>query len=356
MNHSQTKIFLALVFLISASTALADGMLLTAPYYYIDENSQQAIIQYDADAQTETISILPGFQGDATEFAWILPMPNLPAVAEEDPFLFRQMLNFTRPQTRYRDGDWDGCNSSYDDYAQPLENGVDIISNQMVGYYQTMTLAADQAPALIDSLALWGFLHTENVEQATELINGYVEQDWYFVTVKVDSASFAETFPDHDYYGYYGYYSGHLEPLKFTFSSDEIIYPMRISALSAAESTQLDLYVVANHRTTFPGAYTRYANAFDEVEINNINGRSYPLVKGLFASGDFLTHLRRDFRPQDMTEDIVIVPAENNEEFWMIYYSGFPWMTLLFLGPPIIWGLYRKMKNKVQKTLNPANP
>ncbi len=340
MKHAKTNIFLTIALLVSASNALADGMMLSAPAYYIDENSQRAVIQYNQESATETISILPGFHGDATEFAWILPIPALPQVEAGDNALFRQMQDFTRPKHHYRDGDWDGCNNRgifSPDYAN--QDGVSIIDSKMVGYYQTMTLSADQAPALIDSLTQWGFLHSENIEQATELINSYVEQDWYFVTVKVDSATFAETFPQYDHYHHY---NGFLEPLTFTFSSGNIIYPMRISAMSAAESTQVDLYVVADHRMTFPGATARYANRFSEAEINQIGSHYYSAVKNLLETGDYLTHLRRDFRPQDMTEDIVIVPAENDDEYWMIYYSGFPWMTALLLGPAVLWGGYRR--------------
>ncbi len=342
MKHTTTLLFLAVAISTSASSVLADGMMVSAPEVYINETSQQAVIRYDDQTNTETISILPGFRGDAEEFAWILPMPGLPDVEEEDHELFRQMREFTRPEHHYRDGDWDGCSQYNRDYlvGVPEDGGVNIIESRLVGYYQTMTLSSDEAPALLDSLTQWGFLHENNIDQATELINSYVQQDWYFVTVKVDSASFANAFPDYNYYGYYG---GYLAPLKFTFGSDEIIYPMRISAMSASESTQVDLYVVADHRTTFPGATTRYANRFTTEEINSIGGNYYSSVKSLLEDGDFLTHLRRDFRVQDMSEDIVIVAAENDEEYWMIYYSGMPWMTILLLGPAVLWAGYRKI-------------
>jgi len=326
--------------LFNATAALADGMMLSAPYYYIEEYSQQAVIQYDDESATETISILPGFQSDVEEFAWILPVPGLPEVEEGDDVLFRQLRNFTRPKLHTRDSDWDGCQRATFSPGEALvDDGVNIIQNQLIGYYQTMTLSSDQAPALIDSLTQWGFLHDDNIDEATELLNSYVEQDWYFITVKIDSTSFAESNP---YFEHYGYYYGQLEPLKLSFASDEIIYPMRISSLSAAESTQVDLYVISDHRTTFPGATAHYANGFDESEINQINSNLYGTIRNLLEPGDYLTHLRKDFRPQDMTEDITIVQAENDDEYRMITYSGMPWMTLLFLGPPILWGVYRR--------------
>jgi len=341
MLHPQTKIVLIIAFLAGATNALADGMMVSAPEYIIYENTQQAVICYDSQSAVETISILPGFTGDADEFAWILPMPNLPEVEEGEFYLFTQLREFTRPKNTYRDVDCDGCTSSSVDYAtgdQP-GNPVEIVESQLVGYYQTMTLSSDQAPALVDSLTQWGFLHEGNLEEATGLINSYVEQDWYFVTVKVDSASFHDAFP---YYDEYYHYNGHLDPLAFTFSSENIIYPMRISALSAAESTQVDLYVIADHRTTFSGAHTRYANRFSEDEIARLSNHPYNLVRALLEPGCFLTHLRRNYHPSDMNEDITIVQADTNDEYRMVHYSGFPWMTLLLLGPAVIWGVYRR--------------
>ncbi len=342
MISNKILIFLTLSVFFGTTSAFADGMMLSAPYHYIYENSQQAVIRYDESTSTETISILPGFNGDALEFAWILPVPGLPELDQEDSELFQQLRNFTLPERHFRDSDWDGCDGRGDIYYEIPDEGVNVINSQIIGYYQTMTLSSNQAPALIDSLTQWGFLHEDNLEAATELIDSYVQQDWYFVTVKVDSVSFAEAFPQYD--DYYGYYA-QLEPLKFSFASEQIIYPMRISALSAAESTQVDLFVISDHRTTYPGAFTRYANRFSGDEINRLSGRSYGLIKGLLNDGDFLTHLRRDFRPQDMTEDIQIVPAENDHEYRMIYYSGMPWMTLFLLGPAALWGLYRKFSS-----------
>ena len=195
MNHLHTKILLAIIIATNATCALADGMMVSAPEVFIYENSQKAVIKYETETSLETISILPGFTADADEFAWILPMPNLPQIEEGQYSLFSQMIDFTRPQYNYRDVDCDGCGGRAVQADYGAVNAVEIIESQLVGYYQTMTLSSDEAPALVDSLTQWGFLHDGNIEEATGLINSYVEQGWYFVTVKVDSASFHEAYP-----------------------------------------------------------------------------------------------------------------------------------------------------------------
>ncbi len=344
MNNWKQFTFIVIILLTVADGALADGMLLSAPEYYIYENSQIAFLQYASQSRNEKLSILPGFRGDAFEFAWVLPMPATPTITEADPIFFRQLREFTRPQHHYRDGDWDGCNQTYDVANVEFDaGGVTIVESQLVGYYQTMVLEANQSPALIDSLTQWGFLHSGNIDQATDLIDSYVDQGWSFVTVKVDSASFYSTFPQYNDYGYYG---GLLAPLTFTFASDELVYPMRISALSAAESTDVDLFILGDHRMDFPGASTRYANRFDADEISSISTQYYSRIKTLLSPGDFLTFLRREYSPSQMNEDITITQASNDEEYWLVYYSKFPWMTAFLLGPAVLWGVYRRFQKR----------
>ncbi len=205
MKHLKRTFILLLVTV--ASNVFADGMMMTSAPYYIEETGQQALITYDQASSSETLSILPSFRGDTNDFAWIIPVPNQPTLEEGSEQVFRDLRSLTSPRHHFRDGDWGGCDRQYfstDDYDG---GGYEIIDSQLVGYYQTMILSADQAPALLEVLTHWGFLHSDNIDQATDLITGYVERDWYFVTVRVDSTSFVEAFP----HGYNQYY-GHLQP------------------------------------------------------------------------------------------------------------------------------------------------
>ncbi|MCP4290985.1 MAG: DUF2330 domain-containing protein [bacterium] len=322
----------------------ADGLMLTAPAYYVYETGQQAFIRYDNETQQETLSILPTFRGQMNELAWIIPTPALPEVAEEDEEVFHELYTATSPVYRRRDNDWDSCSQNDSYFAEPgNDSNVDIIDSQLIGYYQTMTLAAEDASALVDSLSTWGFLHENNIAEITPLINQYVEDDWYFVTVKVDSTTMAQVFP-------YGmeYYQGQLQPLKLSFSSDEIIFPMRISAPSAHSTTRVSLYLLSDHRMHFPGFQTLYANRFTQEEIDGLP--AHFVLNEIFQPGDFLTLLRDDLSPSEMLEDLIIVPAPNDDEFMAVHYSGLPWMTVLLMGPAIIWLAYRRFKKPISET------
>ena len=317
----------------------ADGMFIAPKDLSVYEPAQQAYIRYDAESATEQLSILPSFRGDASAFAWVVPVPSLPRVEPEEFDLFRDLDQATRIVYRSRDGDW-GCSRRYDVYdagAAPADQ-VDIIESVLVGYYQTLVVAASDASALTDSLADWGFLHEDNLDDVTAALSTYVERSWYFVAMKVDSAALADL--DLPYYG--GYYGGGLEPIRLTFTSDDLVYPMRISAVSASEATRVHIYVNADHRMTFAGADTRYANRFTAREIDGLE--YYPTLASRLQAGDFLTKLYRAYNPAQMDEDLILTRAADDVEFRIIRYSGLPWTLLTMVGPAGIWALYRRRK------------
>ena len=317
----------------------ADGMYVAPKSSFMYEPVQQAYIRYDAETATEQLSILPSFRGDASAFAWVVPVPSLPRVDPEEFDLFRDLDQATRIVYRSRDGDW-GCserNIAYDEATAPAGR-VDILESALVGYYQTLVIAASDASALTDSLADWGFLHEDNLADVTAALATYVERSWYFVAMKVDSTALADL--GLTYYG--GYYGGGLEPIRLTFTSDEMIYPMRISAVSASEATRVHIYVNADHRMTFAGAETWYANRFTSREIDGLE--YYPALAGRLQAGDFLTKLNRGYTPSEMDEDLILTRAADDVEFRIIRYSGLPWTMLVLVGPAGIWALYRRRK------------
>ncbi|MEN8007787.1 MAG: DUF2330 domain-containing protein [Candidatus Krumholzibacteriota bacterium] len=327
---------LAALVLIPPPMVYADGGFLFPQDAFMYEPVQRALIDYDSENHTEHLSIQPGFRGDARAFAWIVPVPNLPELTLADKQLFWDLDALTRPVHRSRDGDWDcwGNRGIYSpDYA---DGGFEIHSSQLVGYYQTLVLSATEAPELLEFLTTLGFLHEDNLESATTIINDYVERSWYFVAMQVDSTALAEINPG----GYYGYYSGNLDPIRLAFASDEIIYPMKISAMSAADVSTVHLYVKTDHRMTFSGASTHYANRFSAGELNELS--RFTSLRSIFQPGDFLTKLQRGYLPEQMVEDIILAQAATDDEFHLIIYGGFPWTGILLISMPVAVALKRR--------------
>ncbi len=328
MNTKRTLTTIACTLLAglpAAPAALADGCMIAPWHFEIHETEQLAFLCWDAEAGREDLHILPKFYGDTQNFAWIVPVPDLPELEASDANVFRNLATLTAPEYRHRDKGW-SCNEPQ--YASPAggvdDNGVDIIDEQLVGMYRTMTVGADDAGALTDSLTAWGFLHDGNVDEVAPALAAYVDEGWYFVTLKVDSTAFVE--PQYDWYWY-----GGMEPIRLSFDTETPVYPMRISALSAVDDTSVTLYVCADRRMYFEGAETLYANNLNAREKRAIDAR-FPSLVPLFGEGRYLTKLQRLYDPEQMTADILLEPARTNAEYHRIYYSGLPLTTGLLLG------------------------
>ena len=305
----------ALTLALTLSTAaLADGMPFPPYMYEMYETDQIAFIEHDADAGIEELHILPVFRGNTIEFAWVVPTPSVPVVAESSDDLFWQCASLSAPVYRNRDSFW-GCQENYyDAVALPgNEDGVTIYSHDLVGIYDVMILGASDAGALADSLTAWGYLHEGNVDDVLPVLEAYVDDGWSFTAMRVDEEAL----------GGEGYWYGGVRPVKFTFASDEIVYPMRISAQGSDETCDVILYVVTDHRTTFDGARTDYANRLTADELAAVR-HQYPVLGAKLVEGDFITKLSRTFTPAEMVEDLVLERASSDEEFKQVVYSGVP--------------------------------
>jgi hypothetical protein len=324
MSYLRCTPAIAILFIIAlASLAVADGCMIAPWQLEIYETAQIAYLDYDADSGLEILHILPKFHGDTQNFAWIIPVPGLPELAESDADIFRELSNLTAAEYRYRDQGF-GCEMFGNSISPGAdEAGVEIIEEELVGIYQTMILGADNADALTDSLMAWGFLHDGNIDEVSAMLASYVDEEWYFVTLKVDSTAFGEAEPD--WYDDYAMY-----PIELTFAVDAPVYPMRISAISAADDTSVTLYVKTDHRMDFDGAETRYANQLTRGEALALQA-NYPTLGQLFEEGDFLTKLVRNYTPEQMDADLYPEPADSNTEYRRIYYSGFPLSAALLL-------------------------
>lgn len=317
-TESTTSRRLPLLALLAAlalsGSALADGMPFPPYMYEMYETDQIAYIDHDADTDTEELHILPVFRGDATDFAWVVPTPSVPVVAESNDQIFWQCAQLSAPVYRNRDSFW-GCQDNYyDTIALPgNEDGVTIYSHDLVGIYDVLVLGASDAAALADSLTAWGYLHEDNVDAVLPVLEAYVTDGWSFTAMRISEEAF----------GGQEYWYGGVDPVKFTFASEEIVYPMRISAQGSAETCDVILYVVADHRMTFDDARTDYANRLTADELAAVR-HQYSILGSMLDEGDFITKLSRTFTPAEMNEDLVLERASSDEEFKQVHYSGVP--------------------------------
>jgi len=302
---------IAVLFLLSTTAApvLADGCFFPDSVYRdLYESAQKAVILYGDS--TEHLILSVSFEGDAEDFAWVIPLPDKPEIAVTDAELFWELSDFTA--TEIPSWNWLtfwGCGG----LAPPDQEGVDVIEEQVVGPYATAILSATNATALVDWLNANGYIFPEDGE---EIVSEYIKKEWYFVATKINAVE-QDTG--------YALAEGAIEPIVLSFASDEIVYPLRITSLSAT-SPEVLLYVFADHVMVpeqyplYIGYGNWYENSFtlefaDKVSVEDLSDYEIlPVLVSLCLSGDefYLAKLRGTVTADQMVDIQLLSYAEGD--------------------------------------------
>jgi hypothetical protein len=270
------------------SISLADGCLFTQLYRDIYEPNQLAMIVFDD--MVEKIIFQIDYAGDAEDFAWVIPVPAYPKLFSVEDEIFYELYQLTKitPPSNF------GCGWGGGIPVPGLEDGgVHIWEENQVGIYQTVTLSATDSNSLIGWLNDNGYAFPSNGQ---EILDYYVQKNWFFVAMKIQAKEIVNNSE---------YYSGAIQPIGIMFFSDEIVYPLKISSLSAPSGgTEVLVYTFSDERVTFPGAIEEY-NAI--ITPNQLKG--YSILSGLIDENFILTKLRKTFISEEMGDDLVLVPV-----------------------------------------------
>jgi len=220
MNKLVVGMLVIALLLIPSTPAFADGGFFASMGKDIYQPSQKALIFY-ADGREDLI-LSVRYEGNASDFAWVVPVPAQPAVDVAGPELFWELAELTRlflpPESA---GLSPGAASSLD---------VTVLEEKAAGPYDVAILAAEDPAALVDWLNSNGYSFPETGE---EILNEYISRQWYFVASKIRIEEEAT-----------GLAEGTIEPLVLSFRSDSIVYPLRITSLSS-DFCEVLLYVFA---------------------------------------------------------------------------------------------------------------
>lgn len=296
---------------------------------------------------TEHLILSVSWQGDAEDFAWVVPVPNIPEITVTNPQLFWELSAFTAIKTP---GNGGGV-SCYGGAGGPPGGGVDVIEEEVVGPYATAIISATNATALTDWLNANGYTFPEDGE---EIISEYIEKEWYFVATRINAV-------DND--TGYALAAGAIEPMVLSFASDQIVYPLRISSLSATSATSPEvlLYVLTDH-VMVPEQYPLYIgygnwteNAFtleygDNVSIKELFEYNYDILLELLftyfpihsISDEFYVTKLRGSISADQMVDIDLVAYEDEDSLGSLTETGAKGSDIVSLtmivGP--VLGLY----------------
>lgn len=207
-------------------------------FFHISEGTVEAHVQIT-------------YEGPAEEFAWIVPVPEVPELGIGTDVLFQQLAQQLTPVFQL-DYDIDGdCKTDNKDYADsgaiPTDpssgtasssadaGGVTVVETAQIGPYDTVILLADDTTALLDWLNDNGY----DLPLALDpLLDPYVAGGQAFVALKLSKNRDA----------------GDLAPLVMTYSGDAASIPIQLTSVAATPDMRLRVNILGDHRAV-PESY-----------------------------------------------------------------------------------------------------
>jgi hypothetical protein len=230
-------ILVATASLIGGGLVQADG-LVRPPIAYkgsLQERSQEAIIVFregeKGKSAVEDLIIKIRVEGDASNFAWIVPLPNPPKTTKEDPKLFEELHNYVQQRMQPKPSKGRKSEGKSPLAQATPKDAVRVISRKIVGAFDVAVVRENARGVLNSWLEKEGF---QPIEGGEKLIEEYRRKGYVFACTKVSNVTLEK-----------GATLADLHPLRFTFETggrDGIYFPMRITGLQS-KSFDINLYV-----------------------------------------------------------------------------------------------------------------
>ncbi|TCC08197.1 DUF2330 domain-containing protein [Kribbella soli] len=278
---------------------------------------ENALVQHAGG--TEQITLSMSVHGASKKAAWIMPVPAAAKVdLADDNYLFYRLDQLTKPKRVVKKTYWPfrdlGLGRGRGDSAgAPAPGtGVSVKEQMTLGPFAVTRLGGTSGTAVTDWLRTNGYVVPSTLAAN---LTPYLTEKWEIVAVKLAPRKDGESL------------SGATPPLRLTFASDRIVYPMRLS--KGATTTQtVTVYVAAEHRV-------------DATKVPDADVTPELLFAGrvdtdmLPKPTDFLTAYTATYRePGKITDDFTFTQAANDDEYQRVTYvtknEGF-WSTVAVL-------------------------
>jgi len=264
------------------------------------------------DGSTETIDMVLVLEGQASDAAWIMPVPPGTVASLGDRAVFGKLVTATAPRVEKQYTFWPsfgfGGNSSGAGAQRP--GGLSVTTSE-VGPFTVSTLSGTDPEAVNTWLADHGY---PTKPALTPTFADYLADGWSIDAVKLTSPS--------------GQLAGSLDPLRMTFAATAPVYPIKLSNYAKVVQP-VTLYIAAAHRMEI----TRQASSGTYVE---------PIFAGRVAATDlglkpldgqdvYLTAFTQILRPGAITDDYLFGPAAADTTYQQVTYQtvDLSWVTML---------------------------
>jgi MYXO-CTERM domain-containing protein len=200
----------------------------------VDQQAER-IIFVENDDNTVTSYVEIQYQGEPEGFAWVVPVPSVPELDVWHSRAFSGLDNATQPafETPWAcmaeagfadDADGDGAGG-----PPPAPPGVDVLAQERVGPFDTVTLQSEDPRALVEWLRENGYRIVPEMEPFVAL---YTAEGQKFLAMKLA--------PGED--------TASIEPIKMTYQAGGPAVPLRLTAVAAQLEMGVKIWILGSKR------------------------------------------------------------------------------------------------------------
>lgn len=226
----------------------------------INQPGQKAFITWNPANKAEAFTVQPKFEGNAVDFGMVIPTPARPKLDEMPRDFFKDLALYTilMPLPSAINSDLEEmpmpC-SALPPSASPSFGGsmlrspspkphVVVLESGVVGSLDYKIIVADDANGLFEWLKSNHYSY--GGDEST--LKFYIQKKWFFTVMKIDPKQMKK--------GPGGSYLGEITPTRFTFSSEQCIYPLKITQLSVKDKTDALFYVQSPQQMDLSGDWS----------------------------------------------------------------------------------------------------
>jgi len=224
--------------------------------------AQKVFITWDPAKKIETFTVQPKFEGNAVDFGMVIPTPSQPKLHEMPRDFFRHLAVYTIMKSRAwptskllplmdtedKAQNTRGVNQKAQ-VARPAaavdpKSTIRILETGVVGSLDYKIIEAGKAGDLFQWLKDNQYHYSG--DEAT--LQHYIQKKWIFTVMKIDTMQMKRNKD--------GTFAGDVTPTRFQFTSDKLVYPLKITQISVRERTEALFYIQAPFKVDLPGDMT----------------------------------------------------------------------------------------------------
>jgi Uncharacterized protein conserved in bacteria (DUF2330) len=234
--------------------------------------AQKVFITWDPKEKIESFTVQPKVEGNALVFGMVIPTPSQPKLSEMPRDFFKHLAVYTIMRKR------EFANSKLLPLIEPVQFGNMWGAMPMQGFGGGLAMMggmpmgggvpAPRPPAIkvlevgtvgsldykiieagrADDLFKWlkDNKYSYSGDEAT--LNHYVQKKWLFTVMKIDAMQMKRNKD--------GTFAGEVTPTRFQFTTDKLVYPLKITQISVREKTEALFYVQAPFKVDLPDDMT----------------------------------------------------------------------------------------------------